>query len=152
MSLFLGRSLRCAATAAGGSSLRFSLLSPHESFFVDTPVKQVTVPGSEGYFTLTGGHSPMLATLKPGVVSFISDSGEDKYFISSGFLVFKRQDDNYLAQVTGVEIVPLSHLDKERTVAVLQQVLAESQGSTDSWTKTRALLAQDLCSAILKAI
>ncbi|AFZ79116.1 ATP synthase delta/epsilon chain, putative [Theileria equi strain WA] len=142
------------ATNTVGNGLQLSLLSSHESFLTKFPIKSVTLPGSEGYFTVTQGHSPLLSTLKPGIISISAqDSNEvTKYFISSGFFVYRQSDNTNSAEVVGVEIVPLDHLDKERATSVLQEVLAESQNSSDPWAKVKSFLAQDLCSSIIKAV
>ncbi|BAM39966.1 ATP synthase delta chain, mitochondrial [Theileria orientalis strain Shintoku] len=158
------RLLRFASSTSSGKELLFSLLSSHESLYTKVPVKNVTLPGYDGYFTVTAGHSPMLSTLKPGVISFsLKDSNEVvKYFISSGFFVYKqlvfylnnfyRSDESHTADVMGVEVVPLDQLDKDRATSVLQEVLAETQGDTSQWAKVKTFLTQDLCSSVIKAL
>ncbi|UKJ90245.1 ATP synthase delta chain, mitochondrial [Theileria orientalis] len=136
------RFLRFASSNSSGKELLFSLLSSHESLYTKVPVKNVTLPGYDGYFTVTAGHSPMLSTLKPGVVSFsLQDSNEVvKYFISSGFFVYKQSDESHTADVMGVEVVPLDQLDKDRATSVLQEVLTETQGDTSHWAKVKTFL------------
>uniref|UniRef100_A0A3B0MPJ6 ATP synthase delta chain, mitochondrial n=1 Tax=Theileria annulata TaxID=5874 RepID=A0A3B0MPJ6_THEAN len=148
------RFLRFASNTYSNKDLVFSLLSSHESLYNKVPVKNLTVPGYDGYFTVTPGHSPMLSTLKPGVVSFsLKDSNEvHKYFISSGFFVYRQSEDSHTADVMGVEIVPLDQLDKERATSVLQEVLAETQGDSSQWAKVKTFLTQDLCSSVIKAL
>lgn len=84
----------------------------------------------------------MLTSLKPGVVSVVcGESGEvSKYFLSAGFFKISNVDGDSVAEVSSVEAVPLEHLDKERTTQVLQELLSEAQGSTDPWTKAKAVL------------
>ena len=45
-------------------------------------VTLVTIPGSEGYFGVLPGHAPMIASLKPGLVTI--GQGEQLYFVSFG--------------------------------------------------------------------
>ncbi|GIX61620.1 ATP synthase, putative [Babesia caballi] len=84
----------------------------------------------------------MLSNLKPGVVSVVcAETGEvSKFFLSSGFFKISHVDGDSVAEVSGVEAVPLDHIDKERTAQVLQELLAEAQGSSDPWTKAKAVL------------
>ncbi|ORM40141.1 putative ATP synthase subunit delta [Babesia sp. Xinjiang] len=154
MVLQFSKILRHATAATGHGKLVFSLMTPHTTLINKKVVKQATLPGSEGYFTITKGHSAMLSMLKPGVISVVCDeAGEmSKYFLSSGFFKISHVDGDSVAEVSGVEAVPLDHIDKERTTQVLQELLAEAHGSTDPWTKAKAALGQDLCASILKAV
>ncbi|KAK1444781.1 hypothetical protein BgAZ_106870 [Babesia gibsoni] len=154
MAVVLSRILRHASTAAGQGNLVFSLMTPHTTLLSRKVVKQATLPGHEGYFTVTKGHSAMLSNLKPGVVSVVcADTGEtSKYFISCGFFKISHIDGDSVAEVSGVEAVPLEQLDRERTTQVLQELLSEAQGSSDPWTKAKTVLGQELCASILKAI
>ncbi|GFE53066.1 ATP synthase [Babesia ovis] len=154
MAILFSRILRHATAATGQGKLVLSLLTPHTALISKKTVKQATLPGSEGYFTITKGHSAMLSVLKPGVVSVVCDeTGEtSKYFLSSGFFKISHVDGDSIAEVSGVEAVPLDHLDKERTAQVLQDLLAEGHASSDPWTKAKTLLGQDLCNSILKSL
>ncbi|CDR97158.1 ATP synthase, Delta/Epsilon chain, beta-sandwich domain containing protein, putative [Babesia bigemina] len=148
------RILRHAANTAGSGNLVFSLMTPHTTLVSKKVVKQATLPGSEGYFTVTKGHSAMLSNLKPGVVSVVcGDTGEvAKYFLSSGFFKISSVDGDSVAEVSAVEAVPVDQIDKDRATQVLQELLAEAQGSTDPWIKAKAVLGQDLCAAIIKTV
>jgi len=48
--------------------------------------KQITFPGSEGEFGVLDGHSPLVTTLKPGVISIQKDSAEEVIAINWGFV------------------------------------------------------------------
>lgn len=150
----LSRLSRFAANASSGKGLLFTLSSSHESLHSKLPVKNVTLPGYDGYFTVTSGHSPMMSTLKPGVVSFspVDSKDSQRFFISSGFFVYRQNDESHTAEVMGVEVVPLEQLDKDRATSVLQEVLSECQGDTSQWSKVKTFLAQDLCASVVKAL
>nr|CEL76523.1 TPA: ATP synthase, putative [Toxoplasma gondii VEG] len=87
------------ATAAGGANpfknqLLLTLSSPSEAIYVRTPVRSVTVPGSEGAMTMTNGHSQTVARLKAGeIIVRKGETGDEveRFFLSDGFVLFKRQ-------------------------------------------------------------
>merc|ERR1719367_1552058 len=93
-------------------------------------VDSVTVPGTEGTFTVTNNHSLIVSQLKAGVIT-IRDGPENKdYFISDGFLFFNHPTDASgccTAEISAVELVPTSALDKERATMVLAELMASSK-------------------------
>ncbi|PHJ24515.1 atp synthase [Cystoisospora suis] len=139
------------------NQLLLTLSSPSESIFVRSPIRSVTVPGSEGAMTLTNGHSQTVARLKAGeVIVRKVDSGDEveKFFLSDGFVIFKSPDDDSgccTAEVLGVEVVPVNLLDKESATAALQELLQQGAGAADEWTKARTLLGQELLSSVIRA-
>ena len=50
-------------------------------------VDRVIIPGAEGVYGVTAGHTPIVSQLKPGVVEIVHEAaGEaEKYFVSGGF-------------------------------------------------------------------
>ena len=64
-------------------SFAFELVSP-ERLFLSEQASQVVVPGTEGYFTVMANHAPVMTTIKPGVVSAILESGDEKRMLIRG--------------------------------------------------------------------
>lgn len=65
--------------------LKFELVAPERLVF-EGDVTSVTVPGSEGDFTVFSGHAPVLATIRPGVVVITAENGdEERMFVRGGF-------------------------------------------------------------------
>eukprot|EP00408_Alexandrium_pacificum_P041185 CAMPEP_0171239854 /NCGR_PEP_ID=MMETSP0790-20130122/44188_1 /TAXON_ID=2925 /ORGANISM="Alexandrium catenella, Strain OF101" /LENGTH=57 /DNA_ID=CAMNT_0011706233 /DNA_START=52 /DNA_END=222 /DNA_ORIENTATION=+ len=57
MALRIARALRFAADAGSVTNrMLLSMTSPAEAIFVKKPVDSVTVPGTEGTFTITNNH------------------------------------------------------------------------------------------------
>ncbi len=57
-----------------------------ERLILSQEVASVTVPGTEGYFTVLGEHAPVMAMLKPGFVTINGEGGEtDSYYVQGGF-------------------------------------------------------------------
>ncbi len=66
-------------------STRLDIVSP-ERLFLSEEVRSVTVPGSEGYFTVLGDHAPLMTTLKPGFVTATTMDGASRaIFVRGGF-------------------------------------------------------------------
>ena len=57
------------------ATFQFDLVSP-EKLLLSGEVDQVDVPGSEGYFGVLAGHAPLVAALRPGILT-IKRNGED---------------------------------------------------------------------------
>merc|ERR1712013_406537 len=119
---------RFAAEASGVTNrLLLTMTSPSEAVYVKKAVDSVTVPGAEGTFTVTNNHSLIVSQLKAGVITVRDGTDMKDYFISDGFLFYNHPTDGSgccTAEVSAVELVPTSALDKERAAAVLSEVLA----------------------------
>jgi F-type H+-transporting ATPase subunit epsilon len=87
-------------------ALHFELVSPARLLF-SGDVASVQIPGSEGEMTILPGHSPVLSTLKPGVVVVQKDSGSEKIFVRGGFAEVNAAGLTLLAETA----IPLADLD-----------------------------------------
>ncbi len=66
-------------------SVKLEIVSPEKLLLSDT-VGSVTVPGTEGYFTVLGEHAPMMTTLRAGFVTVVDTAGiSHVYFVRGGF-------------------------------------------------------------------
>jgi F-type H+-transporting ATPase subunit epsilon len=65
--------------------ITFELVSP-ERLLISQQVDMVVVPGSEGLFAVLIGHTPLISTLKPGVIE-VYDGGRiiERIFVAGGF-------------------------------------------------------------------
>ena len=65
--------------------VKLEIVSP-ERLLLSEIVKSVTVPGTEGYFTVLGEHAPLMTTLKSGFVT-VTDNGNiaHVYYVRGGF-------------------------------------------------------------------
>ena len=88
------------------SKLRFDLVSP-ERLLVSAEVDQVDVPGSEGDFGVFANHAPVMTSLRPGVLTVLSQGKQgDKFFVRGGFAEVTAQGLTVLAE----EAMPLADL------------------------------------------
>jgi F-type H+-transporting ATPase subunit epsilon len=90
-------------------------------------VRSVTVPGSEGYFTVLGDHAPMMTTLKPGFVTAVDNSGTTHvFFVRGGFADVSPEGLTILADEA-------RHAG-EFNRAEVEQLIAEKQAAVDAAT------------------
>jgi F-type H+-transporting ATPase subunit epsilon len=65
-------------------TFKFELVSP-ERVLLSIDAEQVVVPGADGEFTMLAGHSPVIATLRPGVLDVTAPGLRKRLFVKSGF-------------------------------------------------------------------
>jgi hypothetical protein len=65
-------------------ALHFELASPEKLLFSGS-VEQVDVPGLEGDFGVLEGHAPMVATLRPGILTVHGAGGAEQIVVLGGF-------------------------------------------------------------------
>ena len=80
------------------TKIALELVTPDRAL-VREDVDEVQVPGSEGYFGVLPGHTPLLATMKPG--EFWYRVGSEKFYLSvaGGFVEVLPERVTVLAQV-----------------------------------------------------
>merc|ERR1712217_655222 len=152
MALRAARLLRFAESAGVQNRLLLSLCSPAEAIYVKKPVDSVTVPGTEGTFTVTNNHSLIVSQLKAGVITVADGADKKDYFVSDGFLFFNHPTDGSgccTCEVSAVECVPTSALDKDRAAQVLTEVLASPKDT--EWDRVRSQLGAALVNQVIKA-
>ena len=64
-------------------SFNFELVSP-EQLLLSAKVTEIVLPGSDGEMTVMANHSPVMTTIRPGVVTVKQDSGETQKFVVFG--------------------------------------------------------------------
>jgi F-type H+-transporting ATPase subunit delta len=152
MAFRLTRYARFAAPSGVTNRLLLTLGSPRESIYLNKPVDSVTVPGAEGTFTLTNNHSLVVSLLKAGVITVREGTTTNEYFISDGFVFFNNPKDGSgccTAEISGVEVVPTSALDKDRATQMIAELNASAKDS--EWSKVRAQLGTNLLNQVIKS-
>lgn len=133
------RSMATEATKRDGLSLTFA--SPSQSFYKDTKVKQVDIPSYSGSLGILADHVPILAVIKPGVVSVYEDDGSmKKYFVAAG-TVTMNEDSSLL--VLASEAVAVEDLD----LAEAQKNLNTANSSSTPEAKIQAEVNQAILDA-----
>lgn len=91
------------------AGLHFELVSPARLLF-SGDVASVTLPGTEGEMGIYPGHSPVLTTLRPGVVTVTRDGGAaERIFVRGGMAEVNPQGLTLLAEVA----IPMAELSAE---------------------------------------
>ena len=80
------------------ATFHFDLVSPEKLLF-SGDVEQVDVPGAEGDFGVLAGHAPMVATLRPGILTVYGTGGEQKIVVLGGFAEVSSTGLTVLAEV-----------------------------------------------------
>ncbi len=62
----------------------FELVSP-EKVLLSGEAEQVQLPGSEGDMTILPGHSPLISTLRPGVIDVVFGGSKSRVFVRQAF-------------------------------------------------------------------
>ncbi|MBS0471832.1 MAG: F0F1 ATP synthase subunit epsilon [Proteobacteria bacterium] len=92
--------------------IAFDIVSP-ERLLISDSADMVTVPGTEGYMGVMAGHSPVVTTLRPGMIDITNNGSDSRYFIRGGFAEINADKVTVLAE----EAIPFSELD----LAVIDQ-------------------------------
>ena len=122
------------------AKIAFDLISP-ERLLLSCQADMITLPGAEGYMGVMAGHSPLVSTLRAGMIDVQIDGKDDRYFIRGGFVEIRPTKITILAE----EALPMTEMD----LAVLDQRIADAQedeiaAKTDGERQTAAQLLDDL--------
>jgi F-type H+-transporting ATPase subunit epsilon len=105
------------------ATFQVSLVSPERLLFAGQ-VDQVDLPGAEGDFGVLAGHAPVVAMLRPGLVTAIAGSVRDRFVVFGGVAEFSQDDLTILAEsAASVEDLDLVGLEAE--IAEMQESLAK---------------------------
>jgi F-type H+-transporting ATPase subunit epsilon len=109
------------------ATFHFDLVSPEKLAF-SGEVDQVDVPGWEGDFGVLAGHAPVVAAVRPGILTIISGGTRTKVIVLGGLAEVSDDRLTVLADVaTSIdEIDRAQFADK---IAEMQEKLAEKEGS-----------------------
>lgn len=125
-----------------GATFRFELVSPEEKLMSED-VAQVTVPGEEGVFGVLAGHSPLLSSIKMGVIEIRREEGGQprRVFVSGGFADVGAEHCTVLAEdAMDMTLVDVTKLDAE--IAKLQADASVAEGFEKQRLEARLAVAQ----------
>jgi F-type H+-transporting ATPase subunit epsilon len=85
------------------ATFHFELVSPERLLF-SGEVEQVDAPGTEGDFGVLAGHAPLVAALKPGILTVTTGGQQQRIVVLGGFAEVSPQGMTVLADsATAVE-------------------------------------------------
>ncbi len=115
------------------AAVQFELVSP-ERLLVSEDVEMVVVPGSEGDFGVLPGHSPMISTVRPGVIHiFAGGTVSSRIFVAGGFAEVTESRCTVLAE----EALPVDEIDRASVETDLKEAV-EDIGITDNPVEKKA--------------
>ena len=126
----------------------FELVSP-ERLLASKAVDMVVVPGGDGDFGVLPGHSPLLSTVRAGVI-LVYDGREvsDRIFVAGGFAEVTRERCTVLAEVA----MPVSEIDTASTEQDLRDAREDVAAATSDHERTNASRRADVAQAKLEAV
>ncbi|MCB4820892.1 ATP synthase F1 subunit epsilon [Roseicella aerolata] len=100
------------------------LVSP-EKLLLSRQVEMATIPAAEGEMGVLPGHSPMIVTLRGGVIRVQENGAEtERLFVGGGFAEVSPERVTVLAD-EATPLASLSRADAERRVAEAEAALRE---------------------------
>lgn len=105
--------------------VQFELVSPSK-LLLSEAVDMVVVPGAEGDFGALPRHSPMIATVRPGVIDiYVDGKVQNRIFVAGGFAEVNEERCTVLAE----EAVPVAELTADAVQARLQLAQEALEGA-----------------------
>ncbi|GAB4239154.1 MAG: F0F1 ATP synthase subunit epsilon [Kiloniellaceae bacterium] len=125
----------------------FELVSP-ERLLLSQEVDMVVVPGEEGDFGVLERHSPMISTLRPGVIQ-VHDGGSvaESIFVAGGFAEVTPTRCTVLAE----EALPVGEIDRAATEQRLSNAKDDLIDAKDDAEKAVAERQIKVAEEMLKA-
>ena len=109
------------------STFHFDLVSPEKLAF-SGEVDQVDVPGIEGDFGVLAGHAPVVAAVRPGILTVRSGSTQEKIIVLGGLAEVSDKGLTVLADVaTSMQDVDRAAFADQ--ISAMEEKLAEKEGS-----------------------
>jgi F-type H+-transporting ATPase subunit epsilon len=109
------------------ATFHFDLVSPEKLAF-SGEVDQVDVPGWEGDFGVLAGHAPVVAAVRPGILTIISGGTRTKVIVLGGLAEVSDDRLTVLADVA-TSIDEVDRAEFADKIAEMQEKLSEKDGS-----------------------
>jgi F-type H+-transporting ATPase subunit epsilon len=129
------------------NAVQFELVSP-EKLLLSEEVEMVVVPGAEGDFGVLPGHTPVISSVRPGIIHiFEGGAVKSRIFVAGGFAEVTGERCTVLAE----EAVPLDEIDRDQVEKDLQTAVDDIADSGEN-ASDRALAEQRADTARAKLI
>ena len=109
------------------ATFHFDHVTPEKLAF-SGEVDQVDIPGVEGDFGVLAGHAPVVAAIRPGILTVTTGSSHQKIIVLGGLAEVSEKGLTVLADVA----TSLAELDRPKfadTITEMEGKLAEKEGS-----------------------
>jgi F-type H+-transporting ATPase subunit epsilon len=109
------------------ATFHFDLVSPEKMAF-SGEVDQVDVPGVEGDFGVLAGHAPIVAAIRPGILTLITGGSKQKIIVLGGVAEISDKGLTVLADVA-TSLDELDRAEFAETISEMEAKLSEKEGS-----------------------
>ena len=109
------------------ATFHFDLVSPEKLAF-SGEVDQVDIPGVEGDFGVLAGHAPVIAAIRPGILTVTKGGAHQKIIVLGGLAEVSEKGLTVLADVA-TSIEELDRAKFAETIAEMEENLKEHEGS-----------------------
>jgi F-type H+-transporting ATPase subunit epsilon len=109
------------------ATFHFDLVSPEKLAF-SGEVDQVDIPGVEGDFGVLAGHAPVVAAVRPGILTITTGGAHQKIIVLGGLAEMSDKGLTVLADVA-TSLQELDRAEFADTIAGMEAKLAEKEGS-----------------------
>jgi F-type H+-transporting ATPase subunit epsilon len=109
------------------ATFHFDLVSPEKMAF-SGEVDQVDIPGAEGDFGVLAGHAPVIAAMRPGILTITAGGTSERVVVLGGLAEVSEKGLTVLADVA----TSLEDLDRARfadTISEMEAKLSEKEGA-----------------------
>ena len=117
------------------ATFHFDLVSPEKIAF-SGEVEQVDIPGVEGDFGVMAGHAPLVATVRPGIMTVTAGGKHEKIIVLGGLAAISDKGLTVLADTA----TSVAELDREllaQQIAEMEEGLKEEEGDAFDRAITR---------------
>lgn len=115
-------------------TVQFELVSPAK-LLLSEDVEMVVVPGGEGDFGVLPGHTPMLTTVRPGIIDiYENDKIAKRIFVEGGFAEVSETRCAVLAE----EAIALDELNRDHAEERLQKANDDLQAADNDVARKNA--------------
>jgi F-type H+-transporting ATPase subunit epsilon len=109
------------------ATFHLDLVSPEKLAF-SGEVDQVDIPGVEGDFGVLAGHAPVVAAIRPGILTVITGATRQKIIVLGGLAEVSDKGLTVLADVA-TSLDELDRAEFAETISDMQAKLSEKEGS-----------------------
>jgi len=109
------------------ATFHFDLVSPEKLAF-SGEVDQVDIPGVEGDFGVLAGHAPVIAAIRPGILTVTVGGNHQKIIVTGGLAEVSEKGLTVLADVAR-SIEELDRAKFAEAIANMEAKLSEKEGS-----------------------
>ena len=109
------------------ATFHFDLVSPEKLAF-SGEVDQVDIPGMEGDFGVLAGHAPIVAAVRPGILTITTGGTHQKIIVLGGLAEMSEKGLTVLADVA-TSTAELDRAQFADTITEMEAKLAEKEGS-----------------------